>query len=112
VATTDQARADQFAALVEALGGLEGVSLGSGRRGFGSGALRANGRIFAMPGRAGLVLKLPSMRVAELIASGDGTPFDAGKGTPMQEWVVLAGRLADAACLELAQEALAFVASG
>ena len=98
--------------LVEALSSLDGVTLGSGRRGFGSGALCANGRIFAMPGRGGLVLKLPARRVAELIANQDGIPFDAGKGTPMKEWVVLAGQLADARCLQLAREALAFAASG
>jgi len=99
----------RFAAIVAALAALDGVSLGAGRRGFGSGALLANGRIFAMPGRGGVVLKLPGERVAELIASQDGTPFDAGKGTPMKEWVVLAGQVAEERCLELAREALAFV---
>ena len=55
------------------------------------------------------MLKLPSQRVAELVASGDGMPFDAGKGTPMKAWVVLVGRLADERWLQLAKEALAFV---
>lgn len=116
--TTDQASdgppavEDRFAALVEAFASLDGITLGSGRRGFGSGALCVNGRIFAMPGRVGIVLKLPARRVAELIAGHDGAPFDAGKGTPMKEWVVLAEELSDARCLQLAREALAFVSSG
>ena len=45
--------------LVEALAGRSGVTLGSGRRGFGSDALLVNGHIFAMVSRGHLVLKLP-----------------------------------------------------
>jgi hypothetical protein len=99
---------ERFAAIGEALAGIEGVTLDAGRRGFGSGTLQVNGRIFAMARRGGLVLKLPSQRVAELVASGDGTPFDAGKGVPMREWVVLSQR-AEKRWLRLAEEALAFV---
>jgi hypothetical protein len=84
------------------------VTLGSGRRGFGSDALQVGGRIFAMARRDGLVLKLPAARVTELVDSGAGTAFDAGKGRPMKEWVVV--READVTSgLALAQEALAFV---
>jgi TfoX/Sxy family transcriptional regulator of competence genes len=97
-----------FGDIVHALASAEGVSVGSGRRGFGSDALRADGRIFAMAGRGGLVLKLPSERVAELVASGAGEPFDAGKGRPMKEWVVV-GPQPGTRWLELAREALAFV---
>jgi hypothetical protein len=43
----------------------------------------------------------------ELISSGDGVPFDAGKGKPMKEWVGL--RTDDASCRELVAEAMAFV---
>jgi hypothetical protein len=99
---------ERFAAIVEALASSEGVTVGAGRRGFGSGALQVDGRIFAMTRRGGLVLKLPSQRVTELVASGDGTPFDAGKGVPMREWVVLSQR-AEERWLPLAKEALAFV---
>jgi len=103
----------RFGALVEALSTLDGVTLGAGRRGFGADALCADGRIFAMQRHGGLVLKLPSKRVAELVASGDGIPFDAGKGTPMKEWVVLPAtraERAEAPWLQLAKEAHAFVA--
>jgi hypothetical protein len=61
-----------------------------------------------MVSRERLVLKLPARRVAELIGTGQGHPFDAGKGRPMKEWVALdpAGR---DGWLDLASEALAFV---
>jgi TfoX/Sxy family transcriptional regulator of competence genes len=98
-----------FAHLVEALRSSDGVTLGSGRRGFGSDALRVDGRIFAMLRGGRLVLKLPRERVAALVASGDGSPFDAGKGRPMKEWILLEPG-ADQRWLSLAKEALAFVA--
>ncbi len=98
-----------FEAIAEALTPIEGVTAGSGRRGFGSDALQVHGRIFAMARHGGIVLKLPGERVAELVAGGDGTPFDAGKGRPMKEWVVLSQR-AQERWLPLAREALAFVA--
>jgi hypothetical protein len=101
----------RFAELVEALAGRPGVTLGSGRRGFGSDALQVDGRIFAMVSSGRLVLKLPRERVAALLASGDGAPFDAGKGRPMKEWVVLEPR-ADKRSMSLAQEAIMFVAGG
>jgi hypothetical protein len=79
----------RFERLVGAVSGLDGVTLGSGRRGFGSGALHVHGRIFAMLTGRRLVVKLPADRVASLIASGEGVAFDAGKGRPMKEWVAL-----------------------
>jgi len=79
----------RFASIAARLGEREGVSLGSGKRGFGSDALTVHGRIFAMVTRGQIVVKLPRDRVSELIERGDGLPFDAGKGRPMKEWVVL-----------------------
>jgi hypothetical protein len=54
---------------------------------FGASALKVRGKIFAMVSQGSLVVKLPSQRVQDLIAAGDGAPFDAGKGRPMKEWV-------------------------
>jgi TfoX/Sxy family transcriptional regulator of competence genes len=99
----------RFAELVDALSGRDGVTLGSGRRGFGSGALQVDGHIFAMLTDGRLVLKLPGDRVAALVASGDGRPFDAGKGRPMKEWIALEDP-EGTQWLALAREARAFVA--
>jgi hypothetical protein len=96
-----------FADLCEDYAGTPGVSLpDSGGRGFGSQALKIDGAIFAMISGDRLVVKLPARRVAELIESGRGQPFDAGKGKPMKEWVGLLGD--EAACRDLVAEALAF----
>ncbi len=67
------------------------------------------GKFFAFVTRGQLVVKLPAGRVTELIASGEGRVFDAGKGRPMREWVGL--RPGDeAACAEYMREARRFVA--
>ena len=78
-------------------------------KGFGSSALKIDGRIFAMlSSRSEFVVKLPRKRVAELIGSGDGRAFDAGKGRPMKEWLVVPGTSA-LDWTSVAEEALAFV---
>jgi hypothetical protein len=103
----------RFAELVEHFAATPGVT-GPGedadgaRRGFGSDALKINGSIFAMITRGHLVLKLPATRVRELIEAGDGAPFDAGKGRPLREWVVVAAE-DPVTWQELAGEALRFV---
>jgi hypothetical protein len=74
-------------------------------------ALQVDGRIFAMVRHGGPVLKLPQDRVADLVARGDGTPFDAGKGKPMKQWVVLE-RGTPEEWRSMAEEALAFVGGG
>jgi hypothetical protein len=79
-----------------------------GGRGFGSGALKVDGKIFAMVSSKGLfVVKLPEVRVTELVESGRGAYFDAGKGKPMKEWLALTGT--PSLRLELAKEAHRFV---
>ena len=100
---------ERFADLVEALLAYPEVTppSESGRE-FGSNALKVKGRIFAMLVRGSLVVKLPAARVAALIASGDGGPFDAGKGKPMREWLSMSAT----SRLEwqpLAEEAMGFV---
>lgn len=98
----------RLAALVEQLAGEVGVTVGSDRRGFGSGALQVDGRIFAMASAGRLVLKLPAARVADLLARGHGAPCDAGKGRPMREWIAL-GDGPDVDWEGLAREALRYV---
>ncbi len=75
--------------LVDDLMGIDGVTPPAGGSGFGRGALRYRGKIFAMLVRGQLVVKLRADRVTALINSGDGAAFDANKGTPMREWLSL-----------------------
>ena len=98
---------DAFTEIVHALEDTDGVAMAAGR-GFGAGTLQVRGRIFAMISGGHLVLKLPSGRVADLIAAGDGLPFDAGKGRPMREWIALEDRSRDR-WLDLAREARDFL---
>jgi hypothetical protein len=97
--------AERFGALASALLDQPGVTL-SESRGFARGAVMLKGKLLVCLRGDELLLKLPAVRVAELIAAGDGAPFDANKGKPMKEWV-LARMSAD--WTALAQEAAAFI---
>ena len=59
----------------------------SAARGFGSGTLKVEGRIFAMLVQDTLVVKLPASRVDALIETGDGVRFDPGHGRLLKEWL-------------------------
>ncbi len=80
-----------FASIVRAFSREEHVTFGG--QGFGSRALRFDGKIFAMLSlRNEFVVKLPEPRVTALIHSGKGKYFDTGRDRVMKEWVaVLAG---------------------
>jgi hypothetical protein len=101
---------ERFQALVDEFVGDEDVGLpgAAGSRGFGAGALKVHGAIFAMLSHGRLVVKLPRGRVATLIADGTGGPFDAGKGRPMKEWLTVSTDAGDDSWLALAREALVF----
>jgi hypothetical protein len=80
------------------------------RKGFGSGALKVRGKIFAMIASKGrFVVKLPKERVAELVKDGKGKLFEPGPGRIMKEWFEAKDGL-EALWLELAKEARKFVA--
>ena len=86
------------------------VSRGGGK-GFGSRALKVNGKIFAMMSSKGqFVVKLPRKRVDELVAAGRGEYFDPGRGRLMKEWLAVAAGKTQ--WLELAKEAYRFVKGG
>jgi hypothetical protein len=88
---------------------MAGVTTGTG---FGANpGLRYHGRIFAMLLRGALVLKLPAARVTALVDAQAGVPFDAGKGRPMREWIVLAAA-DDGQWRALIAEAFAFAVEG
>jgi hypothetical protein len=88
--SADLTPAERFEDLVGEFNDTDGVTLPRGGSGFGRSALRYHGRIFAMFVRGALVVKLPERRVDELAGAGHGARFDAGKGTPMREWLTVA----------------------
>ena len=100
---------DRFERLVEEFAGVRGATPPDGGRGFGSSALRIDGKIFAMLVRERLVVKLPKQRVDELVGAGSGIRFDANKGTPMKEWFCV-DATSNLKWTVLAHEALEFVA--
>ena len=99
----------RYAELVHEMRRNRGVTHVTDGKGFGSsGQLKVGGHIFAMLVRGSLVLKLPRDRVDALVASGEGTHFDAGKGKPMREWFVLSATSSQR-WAPLAREALDYV---
>ena len=100
----------RFAEVVQALGKELGVTFGHpGAKTFGHSELKVDDKLFAMVSSEGaFVVKLPKERVVELVATGAGTQFKAGKGGPMREWLVVDAST-ELDWLELALEALSFV---
>jgi hypothetical protein len=96
----------QFQSVVQAFAKNRHVSRES-KKGFGSGALKVNDKIFAMMSSKGeFVVKLSKERVDELVSRGAGQRFDPGHGRVMKEWMVVTGK---ANWTELAAEAYQFV---
>ena len=52
-------------------------------------ALKYKRKMFLMLNQERFVVKLPAERVAALIESGEGLPFDAGTGKPLKEWLII-----------------------
>lgn len=79
----------KFAEVVKAFSHNQDVTSGGGK-GFGSGALKVKGTIFAMISlKNEFVLKLSKNRVDALAASGAGKRFEPRPGRSMKEWIVL-----------------------
>ena len=81
----------------------------SGSRKFGSNGLKVDGKLFALFTHGTLVVKLPKDRVAELVASKVGKPFDPGHGRLMKEWLTVTSP--KASWIRVAKEAHAFVSA-
>jgi hypothetical protein len=106
---TNEPVAAAFNAVVNAFAADPKVTPPGKGKGFGSGALKIDGKIFAMmSSRAEFVVKLPSARAAELVASGRAKYFDAGRGKAMKQWAVVTG--GERLWVPLAAEARDFVA--
>lgn len=100
----------KFAKVIAALSKNRAVTIGGGK-GFGKGALKAKGKIFAMVTSTNqFVVKLPKDRVNALVASGTGQRFEPCPGKPMREWLVVTGENSE--WLPLANEACEFVIGG
>jgi hypothetical protein len=81
----------------------------SGSRRFGSSALEAHDKIFAMLSSNGhFVVKLPNARVDALVAGGGRRAVRGEPGRPMREWLEVHSE-SQAEWLERAREAVEFV---
>lgn len=99
-----------FQQVVKAFARDRRVTVGDGK-GFGSGGLKVDGKLFAlMSSRGQFVAKLPRQRVSELVAQGKGEQFDPGHGRLMREWIAL--HKGQGEWLTLAREARRFVGGG
>jgi TfoX/Sxy family transcriptional regulator of competence genes len=79
----------------------------AGARKFGSNGLKVDGKLFALFTQGTLVVKLPKARLAALVASGVGNPFDPAHGRLMKEWLTVTST--KARWIDLAKEAHGFV---
>src|SRR5262245_5705560 len=104
----ESAAADpRFAPVAAVFAGKRDISRES-RQGFGSGALKVDGKIFAMiTPRGEFVVKIQRARVDELVSQGVGERFEPGPGRIMKEWLALDGH--PELSIDLAKEAYRFV---
>ncbi len=100
-------RGSTFAGVARAFARDRRVTVGEGK-GFGSGALKVDGKLFAMiSSRGQFVVKLPKDRVRVIVDAGGGEPFNTGGGRLMREWVAMTG--GESHWVALAREARQFV---
>ena len=107
----ERAKAERkFAKVIAVFSKDRAVTTGGGK-GFGKGALKAEGKIFAMiTSNHQFVVKLSKDRVDALVASGDGQRFEPRPGRPMKQWLVVTRKNSE--WLQLANEAREFVIGG
>ena len=103
---------DLKAALVAPSEQAHGPDAAAGaKRMFASTSMKTSGKMFAfLQRKQRLVVKLPELRVNELIAAGAGERYDPGDGRLQREWVVVTANESHV-WLKLATEAEAYVAN-
>lgn len=107
---TERTKAERkFAKVIAVLSKNRAVTIGGGK-GFGKGALKAKGKIFAMITSNDQFVVLSKDRVNALVASGAGQRFEPRPGKPMKQWLVVTEK--DNEWLPLAKEACEFVVGG
>jgi len=100
----------KFAQVIAVFSKDRAVTTGGGK-GFGKGALKAEGKIFAMiTSNNQFVVKLSQDRVDALVASGVGQRFEPRPSKPMKQWLVVTRKNSE--WLQLAKEAREFVIGG
>ena len=52
-------------------------------------SLKIKKKMFAMFNKGRFIVKLPKERVAALLDSKEGQPYDPGTGTIMKEWIII-----------------------
>ena len=52
-------------------------------------SLKIKKKMFVFLNKENITVKLPKERVAELLNSGEGLPYDPGNGKIMKEWVTI-----------------------
>jgi hypothetical protein len=107
----DNRIASGFASVVNTFVEDEQVTREEGK-GFGSGALKVNGKIFAMmTSQHKFVVKLPKDRIDELVRANLGENFAPRLGRLMKEWLAIFPTN-DHLWIELAKEAHHYVRQG
>lgn len=85
-----------------------------GGKAFGYPAYKINGKVFCFVGGAGIAIKLPEKRVAELLAGGNAnfSPFEVADGVIWKAWLSIDhdSPAAYAGDVELLEESMLYVA--
>jgi hypothetical protein len=107
---TIQTKPDEaFTKLSKELMSNRQVSWLKGKKGFGSSALRIDGKMFVLlSSKNEFVVKLPKERVDELVTSGEDVRFDPRRnGKVMKEWLVV-NSISESKWLSMAKESMDF----
>lgn len=70
-------------------------------------SLKYKRKMFLMLNNERFIVKLPAERVATLLESGEGLPYDAGTGKPLKEWLIIS-RIDLESWIKYGEEAKAF----